>query len=263
VREVRTLLATAGALFALALCARPALAGCTAPASAKTLTVEAGVTTDSVTNHPNWSEQSLTVLARNGNYASLYGRAASDQRFGATDPSYELGTYTALGPHFIGMLDGSVSPTHIILPATTESAGLDWRSNGGYGYQAQYAQRNYTAQNAGIVSLSGDRYAGVNRYTLGVTLASVTNVPGIALTTRGTFARYFTCDEESYSIAGGRDVESTGVAGQIAVYKALSFDANVVHWFSQRFGVNAGAGWYLLIGAYNRFELRIALRERS
>lgn len=260
---MRTLLATAGAFFALALCATPASAGCTAPASAKTLTVEAGAATDAVTNHQNWWEQSLTVVARDGNRSSLYGRAASDERFGATDPNYELGAYSALGPHFIGMLDGSFSPTHINLPATTESASLDWRTNGGYGYQAQYAERNYTLQNAGILSLGGDRYAGVNRYALGVTLAGVTGVPGIALTMRGGFARYFSCDEESYSVAGGRDVESTGVPGQVAVYKALSFDANDVHWFSQRWGVNAGAGWYLLIGAYNRFEVRLALRERS
>lgn len=261
-RDLRTLLATAGALFAVALCVRPALAGCTAPAPTKTLTIEAGATTDAVTHHPSWAEQYLTVVARNGNHASLYGRAASDQRFGATDPNYELGTYAALGPHLIGMLDGSISPTHINLPATTESTGFDWRTNGGYGYQAQYGRRNYASQNAGITSLGGDRYAGADRFALGVTLANVTGVPGTALTMRGTFARYFTCDEESYAISGGRDVESTGVADKIAVYKALSFDANALHWFSQRFGVNAGAGWYMLIGAYDRFELRLALRER-
>jgi YaiO family outer membrane protein len=262
VRSVKGLLAAAGAMLAVALCSGTGQAACRA-APTKTLTVEAGVATDLVTNHSAWQEQSLTVTARDGNRSSLYGRAASDTRFGAVDPSYEAGAYSALGPHLIGNVDGSFSPTHVILPATTESAGLDWRTNGGFGYQAQYAERNYTAQNAGIATLGGDLYAGANRYALGVTLAGVTGVPGDAMTVHGTFARYFTCDEEAFSIAGGRDVESTGVPGQVAVYKALSFDANVVHWFSERFGINAGAGWYLLVGAYDRFELRIALRERS
>jgi YaiO family outer membrane protein len=262
-REVKRLLAAAGAAIAVALCAYPAGAACTAPLSERTLTVEAGATTDAVTNRGSWQEQSLTVVSRDGNRSSLYGRAASDQRFGSTDPSYEIGAYSALGPHFIGNVEGSFSPTHIILPATTETGGLDWRTNGGYGYQAQYTQRNYTAQNAGIVSFGADRYHGANRYALGVTLAGVTSVPGIALTMRGTFARYFTCDEESFGVSGGRDVESTGVPGRVATFKALSFDANVVHWFSRHWGLNAGVGWYLLIGAYDRFQVRVALRERS
>lgn len=262
-REVRLALTAASAIFAIALCSQAAQAGCTAPQSPRILTVEAGAATDAVTNHPSWQEQSLAVVSRDGNLSSLYGRAASDTRFGSTDPSYELGAYSALGAHFIGNVDGTFSPTHTILPATTETGGLDWRTDAGYGYQAQYSERNYTALNAGIVSLGADRYTGADRFQLGVTLASITSVPGIALTTRGTFARYFACDEESFTVAGGRDVESTGVPGQVAVFQALSFDANVVHWFSRHFGLDAGAGWYLLTGAYDRFEVRLALRQRS
>jgi YaiO family outer membrane protein len=262
-RNVKRFLAAAGAAVAVALCGQAARAACTAPASERTLTVEAGATTDAVTNRASWQEQALTVVSRDGNRWSIYGRAASDQRFGSTDPSYEAGAYSALGAHLIGNVEGSFSPTHAILPATTEGGGLDWRTNGGYGYQAGYTQRNYTAQNAGIVSFSADRYHGVSRFALGVTLAGVTSVPGIALTTHGTFARYFTCDEEAFTVSGGRDVEPTGTPGRVAAFKALSFDANLVHWFSRNWGVNAGAGWYLLIGAYDRFEIRVALRERS
>lgn len=261
--EVTRLLAAASAVVAVAWCGHPADAACTASPSERTLTVEAGATTDAVTNHSNWQERGLTVVSQDGNRSSLYGRAATDQRFGSTDQSYEAGAYSALARHLIGNVDGSFSPTHAILPATTEGGGLDWRTNGGYGYQAQYAQRNYTAQNAGIVSFGADRYQRADRFALGVTLAGVTSVPGIALTTRGTFARYFTCDEESFTVSAGRDVEPTGVPGRVAAFKALSFDTNVVHWFSRNWGVNAGAGWYLLIGAYDRFEIRVALRERS
>lgn len=260
---MKSLLAAAGALLAVALCAGAAQAAACTAAPSKTFTLEAGAAVDAVTNHSDWQQQSLTLAERDGNRSSYYGRAASDTRFGATDPSYEAGGSASLGQHLYVNADGSFSPTHIILPATTEGGGLDWRTNGGFGYQAQFAARNYTTQNAGIVTLGTDMYAGANRYALGVTGAGVTGVPGVALTMHGSFARYLTCDQETFSIAGGRDVESTGVPGQIAVYKALSFDANAVHWFSEHFGINAGAGWYILAGAYNRFEVRIALRERS
>lgn len=259
---MKRLLASA-VVVVVVMCGPSARAACTAPLSERTVSIETSATTDAVTNHANWQEQALTIDSRDGDRRSFYGRVASDQRFGSTDRSYDAGAFSPLGLHLIGNLEGSFSPTHAILPATTESGGLDWRTGGGYGYQAQYTQRNYTAQNAGIVSLAADHYVGVDRFAIGVTLAGVTAVPGIALTTHGTFARYFTCDEETFTVSGGRDVELTGAPGRVAVYKALSFDSNVVHWFTRNWGVSVGAGWDILTGAYDRFEVRVGLRERS
>ena len=255
--------ALAAAVVAATLCPQLVRAACTVPPPpVKTVTVEAGASRDAVTKGPAWEEQSLSIASRDGNRFSAYGRFASDTRFGSTDPSYEAGVYSALGPHLIANVEGAFSPTHDFLPATTETGGLDWRTNGGYGYQSQFTQRNYATQIAGITTLGADRYAGVNRYALGVTLANLSSVPGTAVTVHGAFARYLACDDETFSVSGGRDVEPTGVAGQVAVYQSYSYDVNDVHWFTPRTALNAGAAWILLIGAYDRFELRLALRER-
>lgn len=243
----------------------PAAAGaaCTVPAPpVKTVTVEAGAASDSVTRGQAWSERSLSVVSRDGNRFSAYGRLASDSRFGATDPSYEAGVYTALGAHVIANVGGAFSPTHTFLPATAETAALDWRTGNGYGVQGQFAQRNYPAQIARIATIGADRYAGTDRFQAGITFARLTTVPGTALTAHAGFARYLSCDDETFSVAAGRDVESTGIAGRVAVYTTYAYDANDVHWFSRRFGLNVGAGWTLLVGAYDRFEVRAALRER-
>ena len=261
---MRAIPALLGAFIGLLLAAQGARASClVAEPPSKSLTVESGASASGLTGgRAGWQERSLAVVSRAGSRSSVYGRAASDSRFGSTDLSYEAGTYQPLGAHVIGNVDGQFSPTHAFLPATTESAGLDWRTSGGYGYQAQYAQRNYPAQIAGITSIGADRYVGANRFALGVTLANLTSVPGTAMSAHLAFGRYLACDEESLSVSAGRDVEATGVTGQVAVFKTYTYDVNEVHWFTRHFGLDAGAQWDLLIGAYDRFELRLALRER-
>ncbi|MDE2481688.1 MAG: YaiO family outer membrane beta-barrel protein [bacterium] len=256
--------AAAAFVAAAALCTTSVRAACPfAEQPAKSVQVEAGTSNDTLTHgRGTWSESALDVVARNGNQNSLYARIADDTRFGSSDPSYEAGAYSALDKHLIADLTASFSPTHAFLPATTESGGLDWRSNAGYGYQVQLAQRNYAAQVASIQTLGADRYVGADRFALGVTLARLTGVPGTALSERASFARYLGCDSETFSISAGRDVELTGVGSALAVYRAYSYDANDIHWFTKRFALDAGAGWYVLLGAYNRFEVRVALRER-
>lgn len=261
---MRAFVAAAAAIVAVVLSSQAARAGCRlAEAPSKSLTLESGASASALTaGRTEWQERSFTVVSRAGSRSSVYGRAASDSRFGSTDLSYEAGAYQPLGAHLIGNVEGSFSPTHAFLAGTTESAGLDLRTSGGYGYQAQYAQRNYPAQTAAITTIGADRYAGANHFTLGVTLANLTSVPGTAVSGRIGFARYLACDEESLSVSAGRDVESTGVIGQVAVFKTYTYDVNDVHWFTPRFGLNVGAEWALLTGAYDRFELRLALRER-
>ena len=256
-------LAAAGALVALALCAAVADASCIVPnPPTKTVTLEEGVAFDTVTNGQNWQERYASFVARNANQTSVYGRYASDSRFGSTDQSYEAGAYQALDKHVIVDAGGSFSPTHNFLAATTETGGVDWRTNGGYGYQAQFAQRNYPTQIAGITSLGADRYFGVNHVTAGVTLANLSSVPGTAVTAHASYTRNLACDDETIAASGGRDVEPTGVDGRVAVYKTYDYSANEVHWFSQRFGIDVGVEWALLVGAYDRFEGRVGLRER-
>jgi YaiO family outer membrane protein len=246
------------------LLATPALAACPfTELPAKNVQVESGVTSDGLTNNRGeWNEQYLQAVARDGNQFSIYGRVADDQRFGTSDPSYESGIFTELGKHLIADLSGNFSPTHLVLPETIVSGGLDFRMAHGYGVQGHFAERTFPTQNAGITTVGFDRYAGQARVAVVLSFAQLSTVPGTALSETLVLARYLPCDNESVSFSNGRDVESTGVGSGLAVFKAIGYDLNDVHWISKRLALNIGAGWYLLIGAYNRFEVRIALRER-
>jgi YaiO family outer membrane protein len=229
----------------------------------KRVDLESGVSNDTLTqNRGNWDEQYVTLVDRDGNARSAYVRAADDTRFNQSDPSYEAGTYVSVDPKLILNAIANFSPTHQVLPDSTLQGGLDARTGGGYGYQLEYGQRNFTASTADIGTIGADRYFGVDRIAATVSLARLSGVPGLAMSEGVTFARYLPCDGLSFSTSTGRDVESTGVGANLAVYHAISYDVNDVHWFTPHLALNVGMGWYLLVGAYDRFEIRIALHER-
>ena len=227
----------------------------------KSVQAEAGVSSSPLTKgRGTWEQADLFVLARNGRNSQLL-RVSSDTRFGRSDTTYEAGAYGSLTPSVIANADVAISPQHNSVPASSLAGGLDLRSGGGYGYQVQYSDRSYTAVNAATTTLGGDRYFRDRRLAIGVSLAQLSGVPGTALSTGLAYARYLPCDTESLGFSNGRDVENSGV-GTVAVFRTLSYNASDVHWFSKRFALNAAAGWYVLIGSYSRYEVRLAIRER-
>jgi YaiO family outer membrane protein len=257
-------LAALACVAAVLLQGLPVAAACSLSDQAERYTqVDTGASNASV-SHGNlpWREQFLQAVVRDGNARSAYVRVASDQRFGHTDPSYEGGVYDKLASNVIADLVAGFSPTHAFSPASILGGGVDVRAADGYGVQAQYVERAYTAQNAGITTLGADRYAGQAHFDVAVTGAVLSNVPGTALSERIGYDRSVGCDQESVTVSAGRDVESTGVGTNVAVYQAYSYNASDTHWMNPHLAWQAGAGWDVLVGAYSRFEIRISLRER-
>lgn len=242
----------------------PAFAACSLgdPAS-RYVQVDTGASSASVSrgNLP-WREQFVQAVVRDGNKHSAYVRAASDQRFGATDPNYEAGVYDAVAPNVVADLTAGFSPTHANVPSSMLGGGVDVRASRGYGVQAQYVERAYTAQNAGITTLGFDRYAGASHVAVALTGAVLSNVPGIAMSERAGYDRTSGCDQQQFVASAGRDVESTGVGNNVAVYQAYSYAAADTHWMNPHLAWQAAAEWDVLVGAYSRFEVRVSLRER-
>lgn len=251
----------AAAVIALAA---PALAACPSSGNGGNgVQVESGYTGSSLTRgHGNWSESYLQAQARNGNNSSFYARFATDSRFGATDQSEEAGAYAALASNVIANIDAQTSAQHNFLPSFAGTADLDIRAQHGYGAQVGYTQRDYTGETVDLANVGADRYAGNDRFAAGFTLARLSTAPGTALSEHLSYSRSLACDVETFSVSNGRDVEMTGIGSGLAVYHAISYDINDVHWISRNLALDAGGGWYILNGAYNRLEFRFALRQR-
>jgi len=239
-------------------------ARCSIPAPpTKRVVVEEDVSSSSLTQgRGSWQENSLIVESRDGNTHSFYASAADDVRFGERDADYEAGAYAPIARHVIADVIAAFSPQHQVLPASSGQIDLDVRAGAGYGYQAGFATRNYATVNASIQHLGVDRYFRDLRLAGNVTVAHLNNVPGLALSEGGSITRYLACDTENFSVSTGRDVENTGVGTQLAVYHSQTFYAGDLHRLSSHVGLLIGVGWYELTGAYNRLEIRFALRER-
>ena len=149
---------------------------------AKRWDVEAGSSTDTLTgNRGTWNEQYLTVAMRDGPQHAAYAAVTTDQRFGLNDITYEAGAYVPIAPKLIFDAIASFSPTHQVLPDSALQGGLDLRAGSGYGYQATYAQRNYSSAIADIATAGADRYRGNQHFSVTLTAVHLSNVPGTAM----------------------------------------------------------------------------------
>jgi YaiO family outer membrane protein len=229
----------------------------------RSLTAQLGATTDTLTgNHSDWNEQYLILSTRAGPAHASYASVTADQRFGLSDVTYEAGTYFLLAPKLYADAIASFSPTHQVLPNSTLQGGLDLRLDRGYGIQAGFTQRNYPTAVAGILTTGADRYAGNDHVSITITAVHLSNVPGIAMSAGIAYARTLRCDDLYLAVSGGRDVENTGVGANVAIYQTINYTASVNHWLSPFTAIRLGAGWYLLTGAYDRFEVHLAINQR-
>jgi YaiO family outer membrane protein len=252
------------ALVLVALTSGRAVASCrfTEP-PARALAAQVGSTTDTLTgNRGNWNEQYAVLSTRDAPSHASYASVTTDQRFGLSDITYEGATYFLLAPNLNASAVLSFSPTHQVLPDSTLQGGLDLRLAHGDGVQADFTQRNYPGAVADILTGGADRYTGNQHFGVSVTAVHLSNVPGTAMSAGLTYARTLRCDDLSLAVSGGRDVENTGVGANVAIYQTINYSANVQHWLTPYTAISLGAGWYLLTGAYDRFEVHLALNQR-
>ena len=258
-------------LFTIALVALVAVASGRAMASscrvaqpgARSIVAQVGSSTDTLTgNRGNWNEQYITLSSRDGAAHSSYGSITTDQRFGLTDITYEGGTYFVLTPKLLASAVASFSPTHQVLPASTLQGAVDLRLAQGYGLQTSLAQRDYPSAVADILTGGADHYIGNQHLSVTISAVNLSNVPGTAVSAGITYARTLRCDDVSFALSGGRDVENTGTGANVAICQTINYTANELHWLTPHTAISLGAGWYLLTGAYDRFEVHLAINER-
>ena len=230
---------------------------------AKRVDVEAGSTTDTLTgNRGTWNEQYLSVATRDGPEHAAYAAVTSDQRFGLSDITYEAGAYLPVAPSSRSTPSpplARLTRCFRIRPSKAASTSEPVTDT-----VTRQPTRNETipVRLRTLRRPARDRYRGNRHFSVTITAVHLSNVPGTAMSAGVAYTGYLRCDTLSLALSGGRDVESTGVGANVALYQTISYTANDLHWFTPHTALGFGAGWYLLTGAYDRFELHVALHER-
>lgn len=208
----------------------------------------------------------------NGSYASLfysapsgfkaYGGALDSVRFGQNDPGYYAGVYVPTKiPNGTLNVEYGFSPTHFNLPATYWLADYDLRLNNGFGVQAGYGSRSYTADEVPTLDLGFDKYFGDDRLAYSATVATISGTPGAGFSQTVSWGKTLPSDALTVAANFGRDIENTGL-NHVAFYTTAVLAVDDVHWIDSRTAIHADVNYNALAGAYQRYEVLLGLHLR-
>ena len=239
-----------------------ALADTDSTPPAQTTTYTAGTTNESLTNDRGyWNTASVEMMRTFAPRSTFYTAINSQSLYHQTDSQYAAGLYVPVSPRAVLGLDVSVSPSHKILAKDDFALTLEQRLGGGWGAIGSVETRDYTSVNANLAALTIDRYIGSYRFAYRVSSASLTNVPGEALTHDLIVQRWYGDNFVGIDLEGGRDVENEGT-GPLLVSGVGGASAFGRQWFDHNFAIDWRLESYRLGKIYTRNGGSIGVRYR-
>lgn len=191
-----------------------------------------------------------------------YGGYLDSVRFGLDDKYYYAGVYVPTKvPHGTLNVEYGFSPQHNNLASSQVTAGYDLRLGGGFGVQAGYSNRSYTAIDASIWNGGFDKYIGNDRLAYNATFASLSGTPGVGLSQTVSWSKILPSDTVTAAVNVGRDIENTGF-NHVAFYSSAVLVLDDVHWMDPHTAIHADVNYNSLAGAYQRYEVLLGLRVR-
>lgn len=106
----------------------------------------------------DWRETYLDVQARSADRQSYYTRLRTTERFEQVDSEAMLGSYQPFGESWALQVEGTVSPTHLVLAKHSLLAQLERRFDDGWGLQVGYRRSSYERTGTDLVVTTAERY---------------------------------------------------------------------------------------------------------
>lgn len=235
----------------------------TEPQPFDTVDLEAGASNDWLNaGRGMWHGSYANAAFASTSGLKAYGGYFDSVRFGLDDKYYYAGVYVPTKtPHGTLNVEYGFSPQHNNLPSSQVTAGYDLRLDGGFGIQAGYSNRSYTAIDASIWNGGFDKYIGNDRLAYNATLASLSGTPGVGLSQTVSWSKILPSDTVTAAVNVGRDIENTGFA-HVAFYSSAVLVLDDVHWIDPHTAIHADVNYNSLAGAYQRYEVLLGLRVR-
>ncbi len=208
---------------------------------------------------PDWWEEYLDFKKVYAPRTVLYGTLRLVERFGLSDPEFTLGGYYPLDPHWTAIVEGSLSPSHNVLPAWSAMSHLYRDLGGGWGLQFGLRHREYTASAVDMDTLMIERYWGDYRTAY---IATVSQVSGAGSVLGHTLqVNYYYGDRNTVGLllSLGQEAESVG-PGVVLTGTVRSADLIATHRLSQSQTVTIGVGVHDQAPFYTRTRMQLGLR---
>lgn len=233
------------------------------PSPQPVVTVESGVTHESLTNgRPPWNSQYLLLTVKNADRQTMYVQLSSNQRFNQNDDQVLLGLYVPVGERWSASGEASASNTHDILPAESLQAGIQYASGGGFIEALNVRHTDYDTASVNSAVLSAEHYWRNYRLAYSVVAAHVAGT-GTDLEQSIDADRYYG-KQNSYAGLGytvGNEVDNVGLP-QLVTSRVSGWNINGKHWITDVWGVSYGAGTFVQGSFYTRTGGRLAVDYR-
>jgi len=236
-----------------------AAAATRAAGSHRPIQAELGYAHETLSNgSPDWRELYLRGKKTYRPRTALYGMFRLTERFGLSDQEFTLGGSYPLNSRWTAAVEGTYSPSAMVLPRWSATGELHRNLGGGFGLQFALRHREYATGVVDTGSLTIERYWASYRaaYTL-----SVSQLAGVSTAVHIVQGNYYYGDQSSVSLslATGQEAETVG-AGVIRIIDVPSADLTVRHWLNPDWAVTVGVGLSQVGTLYTRRRAQIGFR---
>lgn len=242
----------------------PAAAADTGDATAirQPLTVDFGASHERLSgNFANWKSTYAEAAYRLGERHTVYGGVRETRRFGADDNEAYAGLYYPLAATWTAVVDGSVSPTHEILPRYSAHGQLLKSIRPGTTLGAGVRHTEYKNTGANVAMLAAEQYWRSWR-------GAYTFYSGRPEGTSSAPAHRFQADYyyAEHSVIGishvrGREVENVGGARGVISTEVRDWTLTGRHWLSRDWAVAYELLYHEQGTLYRRQGVRLGLRH--
>ncbi len=222
--------------------------------------VEVGYVHEVLSNgSPDWREEYLDFKKIYAPRTILYGTLRLAERFGLSDSEFTLGGYYPLDSHWTAIVEGSLSPSHNVLPSWSAMGQLYRDLGGGWGMQFGLRHREYTASTVDMDTLMIERYWEDYRAAYTATVSQISGAGSVWSHTLQI--NYYASDRSTVGLilSAGQEAESAG-PGVVLVSTVRSADFIAALWLNHDLAVTIGIGVHDQAPFYTRTRMQLGLR---
>lgn len=245
----------------------PATAGLRPVASATGLKapqndIEIGYSRENLSNNQrDWTSSYLLGSQRFGERHVLYGGLRETRRFGLDDSEVHAGLYYPLATTWTAQVEGSLSPTHEVLPKSSVYGQLQKSLAGGWGLGLGLRHNEYTLSASNVVSLLAERYWG--NFRGAYTLYSGKPEGASSGASHRFQLSYYYADRNSVGLSytEGREVENIGPPRGVLASDVRNWTLSGQHWLTPAWALTYDLVNHEQGNLYRRQGLRLGIRH--
>ena len=210
----------------------------------------------------DWKSRYLEAAHKIGERQTVYGGIRETERFGLRDSELSAGYYHPLTASITGLLEGTYSDQHNVLPRYSVGGQLAWQAGNGWVVSGGLRHSEYTATGTDLALLGLERYWSAFRAGYTLYLGKPEGASS-ASAHRLTFSYYYG-DGSSVTLGGtrGREAENVGPPLGVASTDVRSVGILGRHWFAPQWAFTYELLAHEQGTLYRRNGFRLGLRHR-